>query len=361
MGTYYGVRLRVSRVFDALAWRQASKLASEERISDEEWFYLVHSVTLESKGTHWGFDALSERVQEFKIEHLVNQKQIKGGHIRFFALPPDAAKGTLWCFPHEIRQGATHHRCAVSPHSSDEEVRLLFATFVDRELKDEHRKIKLQVSAVPTSAYRWKMQNPGDASRVTKMDIVIPRGPTVPMEVQSGFLFHELRPQNKSNANGVRVNSKSKQQSTRSLLKNGGLIVSVINNSQNANNGGVNNSGSGYAAGGAGAINTGEGAALGGSFVIELKAMPATKDIQNAAQSVRKSLESVSVDPSDTIEIEEAVNGIERFALLANHQDKSILERVEIKLKTLESIAKKGKILASVLTPILTLFGVTTP
>lgn len=158
METYYGFKIEVERSIDPIHERavrlKAKSICDESGINLDEYLIYFHNIIIIPNREHFGFlHGLSERAEEISIHYFVNEKQIRDGSIKFF--------NYFFEGPNQksiVAQYSNANMIGFNIDSSyfDDNPQFMtyIITFIKRNLRSDHRKIKLCVSARPTMRYR---------------------------------------------------------------------------------------------------------------------------------------------------------------------------------------------------------------
>jgi len=174
MEKYYGFRFEIEKSIDPVhedAVRlQAKKWFDAQGLSWKEYLIYFHSIVIIPEREHFGFtNGLSDRAEEININYIVNEKQVKNGSIKFL--------NYFFEGPNEenvIAQYSTSHMIGFNISSSffdrNPQFMSYIITYIRRDIRPDHRKIKVSVSARPTMRYRSAV-NAKNLIRSTKADL----------------------------------------------------------------------------------------------------------------------------------------------------------------------------------------------
>lgn len=172
MEKYFGFRVELTDELDPVQIiaikEMAQKILNSYNFNEEEYYVYFHQLCIFPKDSHFGVSGgIQERLESLRLEFSVNPKQVKNGSIKLinYLLDYQDEEGT-WCIPSatELVYSLEGKYVAKRKRFRNEIV-----TFIKKNVRTDHRKIKLSVNAFPTLAMEEKF-NSEQYTRPTQLD-----------------------------------------------------------------------------------------------------------------------------------------------------------------------------------------------
>lgn len=171
---YYGFRFKIEKSIDPIAEEsvrlEAKSVFDGSNMDMKDYLIYFHSLIIIADKEHFGFDGgLSSRAEEINIHYLVNPKQVKSGAIKFLNYRfegPDEDK-----IVHKYSNSEMiGFNVDASYFDRNPQFLTYIITYIRKDLREAHRKIKISVSARPTQGYRGVISQE-NLIRDTKADL----------------------------------------------------------------------------------------------------------------------------------------------------------------------------------------------
>jgi len=154
---YYGFKINIIDELDPIrmeAYRKkALKIINMHNFNEDEYFIYLHQLIISPKSTHFGFTGgLAKRLDSIKLSFTINKKQVKNNKIKFFNYLLDTK-------PNDTNIKSIEHtktiKYIISGIYLEENLGFKneIVTFIKKDLKKKHRKVKLSIKATPTIAF----------------------------------------------------------------------------------------------------------------------------------------------------------------------------------------------------------------
>jgi hypothetical protein len=159
---YYGFRVDIADALQPLKGAKRADIIARLQeqsyeYNSEEYLIYVHRLGIHPIASYRGISGFSARISNMQLTFRVNDKQKRSKKLFFChtALPP-LNEGDVRCFPskeeiiYDISGTYFNFR---TQFETD------IITFVSRELRDDHQKVKLHVGVTPTDQFRTKVSS----------------------------------------------------------------------------------------------------------------------------------------------------------------------------------------------------------
>lgn len=174
MEKYYGFKVRVTDSLDAedfeLLKRGARSAIDSENLKMDEYYVYFHQLVVLPVDNHVLFEGpLDERVCRVHLEFSVNQKQRLNKKIRFLnhIIKPGVMTDVRpYYLPDEIGYIIPSSYFIDSQYFQN-----AIVTFIHKDIRDDHKKIKVSVSAVPTKKYEPFIKSVLNRNSITQLDL----------------------------------------------------------------------------------------------------------------------------------------------------------------------------------------------
>lgn len=174
METYFGFKVFISKDLDPadeeILQAQAKRWVDEEKIDLEKYNVYFHQLIISAKEEHFGVgDGLVGRVEGLNIEFHVNLKQRRSQRIQFRNHVIDTS------VPHLVKPyfnpDYIGYEIQADYFSDSNWFQNAIIALVDKDLRRDHRKIKVQVTAQPTARFRSVLNDISKADLATHLDL----------------------------------------------------------------------------------------------------------------------------------------------------------------------------------------------
>jgi hypothetical protein len=193
----FGFRIKLDETLDPyridVLKEQAALIVARHDFDPEQYHLYFHQLTIILRTRHFaGTSNIRERIEELRLTFARNPKQDRDRAIRFYNHLLEAT--------HVEEVPSTPTESAVTYHLSGEYLagRLKFRneliTFISKDLRKDHRKIKISIHAFPTPSFRERLRT-RRKKYITKLDLRYERYTPVriPGELTSTITTDALR------------------------------------------------------------------------------------------------------------------------------------------------------------------------
>lgn len=172
MEKYFGFRVDIDDELDPVRIEAlhdaAEKVIATYGFNPEEYFVYFHQLSIEPEENHFGINGgLCNRLKRIELGFSVNLKQRRLRRIKLFNFLLDMKSNDQIKRTGGVDEIRYYLPCEYIANNLG--FRNEIVTFISKDVRIDHRKIKVSVVAYPTDAYAQQLKtNPG--SRLTKLD-----------------------------------------------------------------------------------------------------------------------------------------------------------------------------------------------
>lgn len=175
MEKYFGFRVIIANSMnpaDKELLREAARsYFQDHNLRSEEYKAYVHNLVISSKEKHFGFSGFENRVDRLFLSFVVNQKQRENGAIRFIHHQICGDKADEMDYFPEFTPDRLRYTIPSSEFVNKPTFTNSILTLIRSDLRESHRKIKVEVRAEPQQKFKWRIKRVEGITSDTKLDI----------------------------------------------------------------------------------------------------------------------------------------------------------------------------------------------